>query len=306
VTGRVGLPAYFHFQPTPAFTLGESVAAGEIPYEGDIVVEDDPTHIYNTINVANAGAGGSSTTTNVSVLDSTSQVQYFPRQLDRSVNLNSDVTALDAAKWLLASYKDPHPRASRITVQASSKPQALPTLLGAWFSTRVQVNRRPPGPAAQIGIPAWLEKVTWTGDDQGALTWTGELSPAPSNAWWVVAAQHVTLTAGVSAGATSITVTPLMGSASNPAKATLPIGTHLVVGYGTSVQETVTVTSVAATSPGYTSVALGVTALANAHASGVMVTEPLGSGYTLPGATVFPTGLDACATLTATAPRVAY
>jgi hypothetical protein len=121
---------------------------------------------------------------------------------------------------------------------------------------------------------------------------------------------HTMLAAPATAGTNTITLGPLSGSASNTAASALPAGTTLTVGYGTAAAETVTVApgGVAATSPGYTSVVVTLTAnLASNHASGATVCQPLPGTVTLPSTVSYPTGLDAGATLTATGgPRAAY
>jgi hypothetical protein len=293
-------------QLAPTLTFGENLAGGEIPYLGDIQVDLDPTHIYNAITVTNAGAAGSDTSAAISVADVPSQARYLPRSLSRATNLNSDSVAADAAAGLLVDSRDPHPRIGTLTVDASAIPSTLTSLLGLRFGQRVRVVRRPPSPAATISLDQYVEKVSWSGDAQGRLQARLQCSPAPASPWAIVASLHVLLTASASIGATSITVGALTGSATNTARAVLPVGTVLTVGYGTAAAENVTVAAVGSTTAGYTSVALTVTALTAAHSAGDLVCQPLPGSVVLPAGTAYPTGLDAPATLTATSPRVAY
>lgn len=298
--------AWRWLQLAPAVTFGENLAGGEIPYLGDVVVDFDPTHIYNQIAITNTGAAGSSTSAAISVSDAASQARYLPRSLGRSTNLNSDAVAADAAAGLLVDSRDPHARLGTLTVDASAVPSTLPSLLGLQFGTRVRAVRRPPSPAATISLDQYVEKISWSGDAQGRLQARFQCSPAPSAPWAVVASLHVLLTASASIGAVSITVGALTGSSLNPARAVLPVGTVLTVGHGTAAAENVTVAAVGSTVAGYTSVTLTVTALTQAHSAGDLVCQPVPGGVTLPGTLTFPTGLDAPATLTATSPRIAY
>ncbi|MEU0940096.1 hypothetical protein [Embleya sp. NPDC005971] len=289
-------------RPTPLYTFGENAAAGEIPYNGDLTADFDPSHIYNQVTVTNVGAGGSANSTSVSASDTASQVAYLPRSLNRAMNLSTDASAAGAAAWLVAAYKDPHPRVSTITVDASANPSVLPTLLGAQFGHRVRVRRRPPAPAAAIDYQQWLEKITWSGDAGGRLQFRAQLSPADTVPWAVAASTHTTLAVGASIGATSITVAPLTGAAANPARAAMAIGTQLIVGYGTAAAETVTVTGIASTAAGYTSVVLTVSALTAAHGVGELLVQPSVFNLTLPSLL----DLDPAATLSATGPRISY
>jgi hypothetical protein len=176
----------------------------------------------------------------------------------------------------------------------------------------VQVSRRPPsGPGAQpIVLQQFLEHLTWNGDNKGMFRLSMQLSSAtPFLNWWVISSLHSTLQAQSNSGTNTITLGALTGSSLNPASAVLTPGTVFTVGYGTSVAESATVKSVAATTAGYTTVVVTLVAnLANTHASGQTVCQPLPGGYTLPAlpAAGFPASLDAAATLSATGPRVTY
>jgi hypothetical protein len=184
--------------------------------------------------------------------------------------------------------------------------------LGLGFGTRAQVNRRPPsGPgAAQISVQQFVEHITWSGDDQGNFKAALQLTPAaPYLNWWVMASLHTTVATASTAGTATVTLGALTGSATNPAAAVLVPGTKLTLSYGTANAETLTVKSVAATSPGYTSVAVTFTTnTAFNHSAGDIVCQPLPANYPLPAATAanFPASLDGGATLSASGPRAAY
>lgn len=301
-----------YLQTSPTVTFGEQQGNGEVPYLGDVAVDFDPTHIYNSVQVTNQVAPNSTAQPPARAQNASSQQNYFPRTLQRDINTQDQTLQQYQANYIVQQYGQPLPRVAALTVDGASNPALWSTILGLGFGTRAQVNRRPPtGPgAAAITLQQFVEHLSWSGDNQGNLKLALQLTPAaPYNGWWVVASLHSTLQAQANSGTNTITLGALTGASLNPAAAVLSPGTQLVVGYGTGSAETMTVQSVAATSPGYTSVAVTLTAnLTNTHASGQTVCQPLPSGYQVPPAVsnTFPASLDAAATLSSTTPRVAY
>jgi hypothetical protein len=308
LTGR----QWRYLQPTATVTFGEQQAGGEVPYLGDLAIDFDPTHVYNAVTVTNEGAQNSPTQPPAVVNSPASQASYLPRTHSRSINAQDPALAGSVARYLAGQYAQPLPRVPSLTANPAANPALWSTLLGLGFGTRAQVNRRPPtGPgAAQVTVQAFIERLTWDGDDLGKLRLGLQLTPAaPYLGWGVAAALHTTLVSPATAGTNTITVGPLNGSANNPASAALPPSTILLLGYGTATQELVFVQSVAATSPGYTSVVLTLlTNLGANHASGAVLCDQLPGSVALPPtvAAGYPASLDAPATLTATGPRAAY
>ncbi|MCC9307677.1 hypothetical protein LN042_11280 [Kitasatospora sp. RB6PN24] len=309
LTGR----RWRYLQTVPAVVLGEHQAAGEVPYLGDLHLDYDTTHIYNQAQITNVVPPGAPEQAVASAVNTASVTAYLPRTLQRSINVQDSTQPLSAAQYLVQQYGQPQGRVQQLTINASANPALWATVLALGFGQLATVNRRPPsGPgAAAISLSQFVEKITWHGDDQGALTLELELTPAaPFMGWWVPAPMHTTLALAATAGSNTITLSPLNGAASNPASAALPAGTVLTVGYGTATAEQVTVLSVAATSPGYTSVAVTLTGnLASNHAAGLVVCQPVPAGVTLPAATAaaYPTAFDALNTITTTTgPRAAY
>lgn len=307
LTGR----AWRYMQASPAVTFGEQQANGEVPYLGSVAVDFDPTHIYNAAEITNVVAPGFPEQAVATAPNPTSQAAYLPRTLTRSINVQDTTQPAIAAQYLVQQYGQPQARLSALTVDGASNPALWATILGLGFGTRAQVNRRPPtAPGApEISVQQFVEHLTWTGDDQGSLTLALQLTPAgPYIGWGIVAPLHTTLASAATAGTNTVTLGPLPGSAGNTAASALPAGTVLTVGYGTAAAENVTVLSVGATTAGYTSVVVTLTAnLASNHASGVTVCQPVPAGVVLPSTVSYPTGLDAGATLASTGgPRAAY
>jgi hypothetical protein len=308
LTGRL----WRYLQSTATVTFGENQASGEVPYLGDVTVELDPTHVYNVAQVTNQAAPGAATQPAQTVNNPASQAAYLPRTLQRTINAQDPTMALQAGQYLVSQYGQPQPRLSALTVDGASNPALWSTILGLGFGTRAQVNRRPPSwpGAPEISVQQFVEHVAWEGDDQGNLKVRLQLTPAgPYLGWWVAAPLHTTMAVASTAGTTTVTLAALTGSASNPASSVLTPGTVLTLGYGTAAAEQLTVQSVAATTAGYSSVAVTFTSgTAHNHAVGDVVCQPLPSGYQLPTttATGFPASLDSGATLSATGPRAAY
>lgn len=301
-----------YLQNAAQVTFGENPTASEVPYLGDVEVDFDITHVYNTVSVTNQVAPNSTAQPPAQAQNTASQQGYFPRTLQRDINVQDQSAQQYQASYLASQYSQPLPRVAAMTVDGAANPALWSTILSLGFGARAQVNRRPPsGPGApQITLQQFVEKLTWNGNDQGRLQLSMQMTPAqPYLGWWVVASLHSTLQAQAAAATNTITLGALTGASLNPAAAVLAAGTQLVVGYGTSLAETVTVLSVAATTAGYTSVVVTLTAnLANTHAAGAVVCQPLPSGYQAPTAVLngFPGSLDAAATLSSTTPRIAY
>ncbi|AUG78100.1 hypothetical protein CFP65_3300 [Kitasatospora sp. MMS16-BH015] len=298
-----------YLQATPAVVFGDG--PGEVPYLGDVSVDLDPDHVYNTVQVTNQVGAGAEQPPDTFASNSVSAGEYFPSSLARTINVQDQGEPLYAAQYLAGQYAEPQPRVSRVTVDPSSNPGLWPALLGLSFGTRARLNRRPNASPNAIQLDTYVEQLEWKGDDQGQLQLSLQQSAAaPYSGWLIAAALHTTLAAPATAGASTVTLAALTGSAANSAASVLPGGTVLTVGYGTAGAETVTVApgGVATTTPGYTSVAVTLTApLARSHVAGEAVCQPLPAGVTLPGTAAYPASLDPAATLTATGgPRAAY
>lgn len=299
-----------YLQSAASVTFGEN--SGEVPYLGDVEVELDDTHIYNDVTVQNQAVPGQTEQPSTHITDATSQAAYLPRSVQRTINTQDQTIQQSAAQYLLTQYAQPLARVGQLTVDGAANPALWSTILGLGFGTRADVKRRPPSAlgATAITVQAFIEHVTWNGDDQGNLKLGLQLSPAqPYLGWGVVSSLHTTVASASTAGTATVTLAALTGSSLNPAAAVLVPGTQLTLGYGTANAETLTVKSVPATSPGYTSVAVTFTTnTAHNHAVNEVVCQPQPSGLTLPPAVqaAYPASLDAAATLSATTPRVAY
>jgi hypothetical protein len=168
----------------------------------------------------------------------------------------------------VSRYKQPAARVCRAQAPPVGVSQALwPVLLGLELGTRVRVMKRPFEPPA-IQIDGFVESIQIDWDDKGEATFTLQCSPADLTPYGLFAAWHTTLKTTVSSGVSSITVNNSQDN-TNPLAAQLAVGTQIVLGQNTANQETVTVSAVGATSAGWTSAVLTLTApTTKAHTAG--------------------------------------
>lgn len=190
------------------------------------------------------------------------------------------IASADALCQLVSRYKQPAVRVSSVKLYPSANPALWPVALGLELGTRVRVMRRPPSPAPAIAVECFIEHIQWEMDDAGEAWVTLQCSPADVTTYAAFASWHTTLKTTVSSGVTSITVNA-SADTTNPLGAQLAAGQQIVLGQGTANQETVTVSSVGATSPGWTQATITLTAATTkAHTAGDVICEPLPSGIT--------------------------
>ncbi|GAA3267679.1 hypothetical protein [Streptomyces lavendulae] len=260
---------------TPVYVFGERADLGEYPYE-DCKVDFDPTRLSNTVTVTQKSSGQT-----FAAQDQASIKAYFPRPLTRTVNATSTAECWDAANYLLSRYKQPVTRISSLKLHPSAQPALWPVLLSMELGTRVRIMRRPPGVPA-IQIDAFVESINWQMDDRGDAVVSLQCSPADLTPYGIFAAWHTTLKTTVGSGVTSITVNPSQDN-TNPLATQLAAGTQIVLGQNSANQETVTVLSIGATSAGWTSAVITLTAATTkGHTAGDLINEVLPASATDP------------------------
>lgn len=258
---------------TPVYVFGENTGSGEIPYE-NAQLDYDPTHLGNIVQVTQASSNQVLT-----AQDSTSQQEYFPRTMTRTVNASSTVECQSAADYLLSRYKQPATRISTMVLHPSANPSMWPVCLSLELGMRIRVNRRPPG-APPITVDCFVENLQWTNDDGGEAFLTLQCSPVDLTPYGIFASFHTTLNASISSGVGSFIIHAGADN-TNPAAAQIGFGQQLVLGLGTANQETVTVKSVSATTSGWSTATITLQAnTTKSHNSGDTVCEPLPSGVT--------------------------
>jgi hypothetical protein len=260
---------------SPAFTFGERVDLGEWPYE-ECTLDYDSTHLSNQITVTQEG-----TSQNFYAVDAASVTAYFPRTMSRTINASDTNECDDAANYLLSRYRQPAVRVNSLRLNPGGNPALWPVCLAIELGTRVRVMRRAPG-VPPVQVECFVENIQWTFSDDNEATLELQCSPADLTPYGVFASWHTTLNTAASAGVTSVTV---KASADNTNRLASQIGPgqQLVLGAGTANAETVTVLTAGATSPGWTTGVLTLTApTTKAHAVTDVVCEPLPTGTTDP------------------------
>lgn len=264
---------------TPRYTFGERTDLGEIPYEV-CDLDFDPTRVANLVKVTQAATSQVFTAT-----DPASQANNFVRSLARTVNSSSTQECQDAANYLVSRYKTAAERVSSIKLHPSANPSLLwPVCLSLELGTRVRVMRRPPAPAAAIQVECFVESISWEFGDNGDAYVTLQCSPADLTPYGVITSFHSTLAGSGSIPAGTVVLTINVGADNtNVAAAQIGQGQQLVLGIGTAAQETVTVQAVGATSPGWSTAVITLTAgTTQPHTGGDVVCEPLPTGITDP------------------------
>jgi hypothetical protein len=172
---------------TPAYVFGENTAGGELPYAGDVRFAFDNLQIYNDVQVTRSGGIVAAAT------DATSKKRYFPRTYQRTINTASDLEAVDASTWILASHKDPVQRVDQITLDPVGYPALWPVVFSLEIGTRVTCKKRSPAANGGAGLTQsadfFVESIEHTGIDMEAGTWKTILllSPAaPALQSWIL------------------------------------------------------------------------------------------------------------------------
>ncbi|MGW0795894.1 hypothetical protein [Streptomyces sp. NPDC002692] len=260
---------------TPQIIFGERADLGEWPYE-DVRPDYDSTHIGNSVEVTQESTGQV-----FYAQDQTSISDFFTRPLSRTVNSSSSLEVQDAAGYLASRYKRPAVRMSAIKLHPSAIPAMWPALLALELGTRARVMRRPNG-APAIQAEVFVEKIDWSFDDENEAWCTLQCSPADTTQYAIFAAWHTTLATTISSGVSSITVNASADNV-NPLAAQIAAGEQLVLDPGGANAETVTVSAVGATSSGWTTAVITLTApTTKAHTAGITVCESLPVGVTDP------------------------
>lgn len=267
-------------QLTPVYTFGENTAGGEWPYE-DVAFDYDPTHVIGQAQITQNSTGQ----VFVANAPTTLAPNYRPTY-QRTINVVNPQECVDAATYLAYRYANPRLRVQRIRLHPAAVANMWPVALSLVISTRIRVMRRAPGQPA-IQFDGFIENIKWEFDwDTGNHFVDLEVSPADLQLYWVNAALHTTLAAQANSGANTITLNALPDSATNPAAMSFCNGLQLTLDPANpALAETLTVQSVSATSPGYSTFTVTFTAnLAHTHSVNAVVCEALPVGVTDPTA----------------------
>lgn len=276
---------------SPTAVFGAHTGAGEIPYE-TCELGFDQALLENDVQITQSMTGqiyyGVNGPSGVAVGD---------RTYAKNSQSTDAVEVQSQADYYATEYGHAKVRVATLTLHPSALsslyPAAWPVCLGLELDQCVQVAWRPPGSDVgavdPVTVTGYVEKIDITGSGADAL-WTLQVSAAPGTGGgpsvaaakpWNLALLHTTLHEAAPAGQPTVTIDALPTAAFSALAQNLPgggPGWQLVLGSGLATEETLTIDSVAATSPGWTSAAVTFTAnLAHAHDPGEIVREPLGS-----------------------------
>lgn len=165
----------------PTWTLGENVAGGEIPYEGDIEYSYDGYFLYGDVTVSrnNGMTAVGGTTADVA----TATRRFFGKAYDQQSDFYADQQAQDAANWIFYTHNRPASRIARITVDPAGSGALWPFVFGVEVGQRVRVNRRPKAANAGAGITVsldfFVENITHDRVDMDTGEWATVLLLSP-------------------------------------------------------------------------------------------------------------------------------
>lgn len=129
-----------YLKTTPTWVFGENAAAGEIPYQGDIAFDFDPTLVYNDVQVTNAGGIVAHGGTPAAI--KASQNDNGVRSFDRTVDAFNNLEVQDAADWIFGTHQSARQRVTRLTINPAANPAIWSAALGARYGDRATVKRR--------------------------------------------------------------------------------------------------------------------------------------------------------------------
>lgn len=164
---------------TPGVILGDDPAGGELPYV-EATFDYSDQELANDVRVTREGG------TEQVAADGTSQTDYFPRTISRSVLVPTDSEALTIAEYLISQYKEPRPRITALTLDPHDQDGLLwPHFLGRELGDPLLVRATPLGGGSRVSQTSLLEglSVDWTAP--GNL-WGGgaAVSEADTTAYW--------------------------------------------------------------------------------------------------------------------------
>lgn len=164
---------------TSLYVFGENIAAGEFPYQEEIGYDFDPTFVYNSVTVSNSDG------VTVTVTDSASRAEYFPRSVPLAANTYTDDAAIQLGYWTLNTHKQPSQRVEAISLHPASYPALWPVVLGLEVNDRVTVKRRPSAANNGAGIVMsadfFVESISHDSIDMAAGTWVTTLLLSPAD-----------------------------------------------------------------------------------------------------------------------------
>lgn len=263
------------FAATWRLTDNPTNPATDLTYIESPTVYRDPTTLYNTLIVQRPGGAS------YRVLDAPSILQNFPRaHPDNPIELplDTDANVAYCAQYILAKYKNVHPRLSTLQIRPSTAPSLYPLVAQLEIGQRVTFVRTPRDATSPINHDFFIEQIEHEWDASSSeYTVTLECSPADWSDFQMLTAARGPLNAGTSIGATSFVVNvPTDGGGNTPQQnGWTPSAITAITIVDGAATETLTVQSMAYA--GQLVTITTTTGAAHSHGSGITVAEQFGT-----------------------------
>lgn len=138
------------FQQSSRFTLGDSTAGGEIPFDQAAKTSYSAAFVFNQAVITNLGEnlGTLSAARVTTIVDTDSISRYNPRPVPRTTRFLSTGDAFGLGNWLVGIYRQPKHRFEQVVIDAASLPSNWALVLSIEVGDLVTVVRRSLGVAA--------------------------------------------------------------------------------------------------------------------------------------------------------------
>jgi len=181
-----------HLNSDPiAWHIGMNVAAGMIPFEGDILFQNDPVRVVDDVEVTPYAPDGSTPpvlTPTSAVAVNAAQQQYGDRQQQVTSYLQDPAKQQIQANWLFSAFSTLQRRIDQMTISAAGHPAAWPFVLGACIGDVIQVYDAPFGAPATVGTYriTHLERSIGYGANGGSVAGSAVVvaDPVPPGGFW--------------------------------------------------------------------------------------------------------------------------
>ena len=176
---------------TPVATFGENVAGGEIAYEPDFSLSQDPQYIFADVQVTQSG--GPTATGGRTADIAIALKRFFGKPYAATVDLLNVSDCQSLADWTFYTHNRPLTRAAVLTITPARAVGTAPTAPGTWaqafsleIGQRVRATRRAKagnsGAGVTVTLDFFIEAVTYDDfdADTGEFTARYLLSPVGS------------------------------------------------------------------------------------------------------------------------------
>lgn len=172
----------------PVATFGENQAGGEIPYEPDFSLAQDPQYIFADVQITRANGSTAVGGRNADIIAASNR--FFGKPYAATVDLLNDADVQSLADWTFYTHNRPLTRAAVLTITPARAVGTSLTTAGTWaqafsleIGQRVRATRRASagnsGAGVTVTLDYFIEAVTYDdfNPDTGEFTARYLLSP---------------------------------------------------------------------------------------------------------------------------------